>query len=252
MAAELDFLADFAFDVWLLARQFRGRYDGRQWERAVASLLRRPETWHRQGPGTIGLFGHVSATGIAHEIDGAAGSSRGSLIVECKATADGISKGDAALFHFKIMDFYQRRSYLDSKEEWWPFMCATTPTPQSARVAALSLGLIVCDPGRLPLPVLLRAASRPTADLHLPDVLLQEMVRLGERALVPVQARWNYDAVERKISYDPRYWASGQINDLLWVEDELSADLLDLYDRVRPGALERASLALAYRMRKTA
>lgn len=173
-------LADFAFDVWLLAK-FAPQLscaspDGRTWERAVTSLLHRPGFTRWQGPGNQSLFGNTSASGVRHEIDAAADGWRGAIIVECKATAGGISKSDAAVFHFKVTDFYQRKIAVAARAKWWPMLCGMAPTLPPARATAISLGLLLCDPDRLPLPVLLRSASHPAADLHLPEALLQEIV----------------------------------------------------------------------------
>lgn len=256
MRGSLDFLAEFTFDVWLVAKFSpqlgAAMLEGRTWERTVACLLYRPGFTRRQGPGNQSLFGSTSASGVRHEIDGAADGWRGSFIVECKATAGGISKADAALFHFKVMDFYQEKIATASSEKWWRILCGTTPTPSAARAAAISLGLLVCDPGRLPLPVLVRAAGRPAADMHLPELLLQEIVRLGGRALWPQQDRWPYRVHSGEITFKPSHWRDNEIKDLLWLEDELSGCLLDLYEKCRPGALEHRAMALMYRARKSA
>jgi hypothetical protein len=252
----LDLLADFTLDVWLVARyaaQLGGLVlEGRTWERTVAGLLHRPGFTRRQGPGSLTLFGSTSASGVRHEIDGAADGWRGSLIVECKATGDGISKADAALFHVKVMDFYQRKIVTAAREKWWRLLCATVPTPMPARASALSLGLLICDPSRLPLPVLFRVASRPAADMHLPESLLQEIVRLGERALCPQQERWAYRPQAKEITFNPRHWTESDITDLLWLEDELSGCLFDLYDKRRPSALERRASSLIWKAQKVA
>jgi hypothetical protein len=252
----LDLLADFTLDAWLVARfspHLGGPVlDGGTWQRTVAGLLYRPGFTRRQGPGSLTLFGSLSASGVQHEIDSAVGSWRGSLIVECKATAGGVSKADAAIFHFKVMDFYQKKITTASREKWWLFLCGTTPTPSAARAAAISLGLLVCDPGRLPLPVLVRAASRPVADMHLPETLLQEIIRLGERALCSQQERWPYRMDSGEISFNPHRWKGGEIDDLLWLEDELSECLLGLYEKYRPGALERRAMSLIWQARKVA
>jgi hypothetical protein len=150
------------------------------------------------------------------------------------------------------MDFYQWKIATASKEKWWRILCGTTITAPSARATAISLGLLVCDPGRLPLPVLVRAAGRPSADLHLPDTLLQEIVRLGERALRPKQEHWHYHDRSGEISFKPDLWKESEIRDLMWLEDELSDNLLDLYETHRPGALERRSANLFWRARKVA
>lgn len=131
-------------------------------------------------------------------------------------------------------------------------MCGTTPTHFAARAAAVSLGLLVCDPSRLPLPVLVRAAGRPAADMHLPEPQLQEILRLGERALSPQQERWQYRLDAREISFRPHRWKGSEIKDLLWLEDELSGSLLDLYETRRPGALQQRAMKLIMRSRKAA
>jgi hypothetical protein len=254
--SSLDLLAEFTLDVWLVARfaphLYGGASEGRAWERTVAGMLYRPGYTRRQGPGNHSLFGSVTASGVRHEIDGAADGWRGSVIVECKATGGGITKADAALFHFKVMDFYQRKIATAAGERWWRILCGTSPTAFTARAAAVSLGLLVCDPSRLPLPVLVRAAGRPAADMHLPEPLLQEIVRLGERALCTQQERWPYRVDAGVISFKPDHWKDSEIRDLLWLEDELSGYLLDLYERFRPGALERRATNLTSRARKVA
>jgi hypothetical protein len=252
----INLLAEFALDAWLVAKfspkPGSAPTDGRAWERTVAGLLHRPGFPRRQGPGSVTLFGSRSSSGVHHEIDAAAGGWRGSLMIECKATAGGITKGDAAIFHWKIMDYYQKQIAIASKEQWWGFLCGTTPTAASARASAINMGLIVCDPGRLPLPVLYRAASRPAADMHLPESLLQEIVQLGERALSSHQERWRYRATSREIAFNPHRWRDTEIKDLLWLEDELSNCILDLYETRRPGLLERRAAELLWRARKTA
>jgi hypothetical protein len=252
----IDLLAEFALDAWLIAR-FSPRIagtalDGRMWESMVAGLLHRPGFTRHQGPGTLNLFGSRALAGARHEIDAAADSWRGLFMVECKATMGGITKSDAAIFHYKIMDYYQHRITLAAQEEWWGFLCGTEQTPASARASAVNLGLLVCDPARLPLPVLFRAASRPAADMHLPEALLQEIVRLGERALCCHQERWRFRPHSREITFNPHRWRDAEIEDLLWLEDELSDCVLDLFERRRPGFLEIRATALLWRARKVA
>jgi hypothetical protein len=191
-------------------------------------------------------------SGARHEIDTAGNSWRGLFMVECKATTGGITKSDAAIFHCKIMDYYQQSIKAAAQEHWWGFLCGTEPTPVSARASAVNLSLLVCDPARLPLPVLFRAVSRPAADMHLPETLLQEIVRLGERALCCHQERWPYQVASRNIIFNPHRWRDGEIEDLLWLEDELSDCVLDLFERRRPGLLERRATGLMWRVRKVA
>jgi hypothetical protein len=256
LSRSLELLAEFTLDAWLLAKfgpqAGVAMLDGRTWERAISGLLYRPGFTRRQGPGSLTLFGSPSASGVNHEIDGAADGWRGTVIVESKAIGGGISKGDVALFHYKVMDFYQKKVPIAATEKWWPILCSTTSSTMSARAAAINLGVSVCDPGRIPLPVLVRAASRPAADMYLPEALLQEIVRLGERALLPLQGRWLYRADTGEIRFNPRHWKDTDISDLLWLEDELSECLLGLYAKHRAGLLEDRAQDLIWQARKTA
>ena len=88
--------------------------------------------------------------------------------------------------------------------------------------------------------------------MHLPEPQLQEILRLGERALSPQQERWRYRLDAREISFRPDHWKDSEIRDLLWLEDEVSGRLLDLYETRRPGALEQRAMKLIMRSRKAA
>jgi hypothetical protein len=88
--------------------------------------------------------------------------------------------------------------------------------------------------------------------MHLPENLLQEIVRLGERALCCYQERWPYQSESRKITFNPHHWRDAEIEDLLWLEDELSNCVLDLFEKRRPGLLERRAAGLLWRARKVA
>jgi hypothetical protein len=88
--------------------------------------------------------------------------------------------------------------------------------------------------------------------MHLPESLLQEIVRLGERALRPQQERWCYRTDAGEIGFRPDLWKNSEIKDLMWLEDELSGSVLDLYERHRPGALERRAAQLIGRAQKVA
>ena len=248
MSSGLDLLTDLSLDAWLLAQAATGScgdqlVDGRVWERAVGSLLQRPGLVRRQGPGETTLFGVPSASGIRHELDAAADGDSCCVIIECKSKAEGVTKADAALFHQKTMDYYCSRPQRIGSEHWWRLIVSSSPVSESVRGFCVHLGVILCDPARLPLPVLVRTAGRPTADSHLREVLLQEVVRLGEPILLSMQERWPYEHRDNEIRFKPRLWRGREIEDLLWVQDEMSSDLLDLYDPHRPGLLkQRASL----------
>ena len=251
-----DVLAEFTLDAWLLARVGEDPsgtlVNGRIWERAVGDLLRRPEFSHRQGPGTTTLFGFRPASGIRHELDAGAAGWSGSIILECKSKNCGVTKTDAALFHEKTLDFYCERPHAVGRDRWWRLIVSSSPVSDTVRAFCIQLGLILCDPVRLPLPVVVRTACRPSADLYLHETLLQEAARMGEPALMPMQDRWAYDPITRDIRFKPRVLRASEISDLLWLQDELGSDILDLYDLHRPGVLERRAAMLYSKLTKSA
>ncbi len=256
MTHDLDVLAEFTLDAWLLARastNHRGiLVDGRIWEHAIGSLLQRPGLTCRQGPGTTTLFGFRPASGIGHEIDSGATSGNRCIVLECKSQKSGVTKTDAALFHQKTLDFYCERPLEVAHERWWRLIVSSSPTTFNVRAFCIQLGLILCDPALLPLPVLVRTAFRSNADQYLREALLQEIIRLGEPALMPMQRRWFYDPIKCDLRFKPKVLSANDFQDLFWLQNELGSDILDLYDLHRPGALERRSTFLQSHLTKTA
>jgi hypothetical protein len=255
MPRDLELLAEFSLDSWLLARSTHhtctSPVDGRAWERAIGDLLRRAPLPNRQRAGWTTLFGVQAASGVAHELDACAAGGGTLIVVECKSQTSGVAKADAALLHEKTLDFFCANPGHFCNQRWWRVVASSTPVSDSVRAFCLSLGLVLTEPNYLPLPVVLRIASRPGADMHLREALLQDAVRLGERALVPQQDKWRYDAQAEEIRFQPTTLSRNEIQDLLWLQEELGTDILDLYDLHRPGVLERRAEVLLRTLRPT-
>ncbi|MCY4488054.1 MAG: hypothetical protein OXF11_13210 [Deltaproteobacteria bacterium] len=255
MPHDLDILAEFSLDSWLLARSAldtrMSPVDGRAWEQAIGDLLRRPGLPNRQRAGSTTLFGVQAASGVAQELDACAAGGGTLLVVECKSQTLGVTKADAALFHEKTLDFFYAEPDRFGKEHWWRVLASATPVSDSVRAFCVSLGLVLAEPSLLPLPVVLRTASRPSADMHLRETLLQDAVRLAERAVVSLQDRWRYDAQAKEIRFQPRTLSPNEIQDLFWIQEELGSDILDLYETYRPGSLERRANELLRMLRPT-
>ena len=255
MPHDLELLAEFSLDSWLLARSIQGAgassVDGRAWEGAIGDLLRRAPLPNRQRAGLTTLFGVEAASGVAHELDACAAGGGTLLVVECKSQTSGVAKADAALFHEKTLDFFCAKPGRFRNQRWWRVVASSTPVSDSVRAFCVSLGLVLTEPAHLPLPVVLRTASRPGADVHLREALLQDAVRMGERALVPLQERWRYDARADEIRFQPATLTPSEIQDLLWLQEELGSDILDLYDHHRPATLKRRAERLLRTLRPT-
>lgn len=252
-------LSGFCRDCFLLARAARTEPDlqppGRSWEQAVGSLLWRPGLNRRQHAGTFGLFGRGSASGSSHEIDAAGLGPSVGVWVEAKSKAS-VSRADIALFRLKCEDLYLAELRYNRERtascRWWPVLVSSEPVSRSVRCLCAAHGIVLCDPNLLPLPVILKVAANPEADLHLREALLSEAVRLMEPACRSMQERWRLGAsgaaLELSLSAIP---SPRSISDLLFVQRELSGDLLDYMDTEQPGELDRRGDALAARLRRT-
>jgi hypothetical protein len=234
-----DLLAEIALDAFLAARYCvgDGLPEGRAWERAAGTLLHRPGLTRRQHAGLTTLFGTLSLSGCAHEIDAAASGWRGCVLCECKALSGGVAKSDVATFHVKTFDYYCGQLDTAARDHWWRLLISASPACDAVRVLCFRMGIILCDPQRFPLPVLLRAAAHPAGDEALPAVKLRELLRLGETSCQPMQEQWRI--VDHEVRFRPLRWSRQDMTDLLWLQDDLSDDLFDAYDRYAPGRLER-------------
>ena len=248
-------LAALAVDAFLLARHCSPGHSsasGRAWERAVSQLLWRPGLTRRQHPGVLGLFGQGSQSGARHEIDGAGQGVEIGVWIESKARTS-LDKSDVAVFDLKCFDFYRASAseYPEqtAKARWWPLFVSSEPIGEAVRLICCDLGVVLCDPRRLPLPALLFAASRPNADDYLPETHLGELVRLAEAACAPMQQRWRLDIDRREVSLRLDNMDSTEIADLLFLQDELTEDLLDVFEVHAPGVLDQRASALVERFK---
>jgi hypothetical protein len=248
----------FCRDAYLLARfggPGDGRPDGRAWEQAVSRGMWIPGLTRRQHAGTLGLFGRSGHSGAQHELDGAAHGAGSGIWLEAKARSE-LHKADVAVFAFKCLDLYRAAAAYDpgavAPASWWPILVSSEPCSEAVHRSSLSLGVVLCEPSVLPIPSLIAVAARPAADIHLDDVLMAEVVRLGERMCRPMQARWRLDPAAREIRLSVDEPGATDIGDLLFVQRELTDAVLDYFDQHRPGDLEIRGGALGDRLLRRA
>lgn len=250
-------LAALCVDAFLLARYGPpgdGRPEGRAWERAASGLLLRPGLARRQHAGTLGLFGRDSASGARHELDGVGQGHRISVWLEAKARP--VIKEDIATLHMKCLDLYTAAVAEDpsgvTAERWWPVIMSSEPSGEAARRLCAGWGVVLCDPATLPLVALFDAASQPVADIYVPEARLSELLRIGASAIAPMQTRWRANSEQRELRLTLERLTPRAIGDLLWLQDELTGDLLDAFDVHAPGYIAARGGALADRMEAAA
>ena len=249
------FLADITLDAHLLAKHAASVSgslpDGRAWEKVIGQLLCRPGLACRQYAGLTTLFGVNSASHCPHELDGAASGWRGRVILEAKSKNGGITKADVAVFRLKMFDYYYAQLPMAANEPWWQLMVSAATVPNNVRRLCVQEGVILTDPVHLPIPVLLQIASKPVADQFLDNVKLAEIVRLAERVCEPLRNRWSLED-DGSLNFRARRWRVAEMDDLLWLQEELTGDVMDLYDTFRPGKLEMRIEQLTARLRMAA
>jgi hypothetical protein len=247
-------LAQITLDTYLLARHAAAigpLPDGRAWERVVGQLLCRPGLECRQYAGLTTLFGMNSSSHCAHELDAAAKGWRGTVIIEAKSKTGGISKADVAVFGMKTFDYYRGQLPASASAPWWRLITSAGFVADNLRRLCLQEGILLCDPVHLPIPVLLHIASQPVADQFLDDVKLGEIIRLGERACESMHDRWKLEKVGT-LSFHAHQWRRNEMDDLLWLQEDLTSDVLALYDTHRPGRLETRIEQLVARLHMAA
>ena len=247
-------VAALAQEAFLLARYAgpqEGRPGGRAWERAVSGLLVRPGLARRQNPGTLGLFGQGSASGTLHELDGVGQGDHAAIWLECKARGC-LDKSDVAVFAFKCMDLYRQAARehgeATGSASWWPILVSSEPTTESVRRTCIGMGVVLCEPEWMPLPMLMRIAGKPTADMWIDNASLSEFVRLAEPFVTPLQSRFRIDVGTRELRWSLHEPTAREIGDLLFYQQEITSDIFDAFDHESPGYFERRSVALADRL----
>ena len=244
-------LTSLTFDAWLLATYAApgsgGLPDGRAWERAVSDSLVHPGIWRRQHAGLTNLFGSRSASGVRHELDGAADGPAGRVIVEAKARSDKLTKADVAVFDLKTRDYYVAALPSAATGRWWRLLVSAGPVAPDLRRLCATLAVIVVEPHMLPLPVLAWMAGRPSADGFFREALLREVLDVAGRASASMQERWVPDGAGG-IRYDATWWTPDKLSDLVWLQEELSGEVLDLYDTEAPERLRRRADVLTERL----
>jgi hypothetical protein len=225
----------------LLSNPLRGRL----WERLAARTLSSSGVWISQGPGCLTLFGSRSASGLRHELDGGGACHSWTAVLEAKAYGDrGPSKADLCLFDRKTLDLYVARRRASEQGPHYRIMASTQPFDHAMLKYCYLYGIVAVDPSLIPLPMLVRMASRPMAGCYFQDGILAELVRLGEPACGSLENRYVPDGPHH-VRFDVRLFPERDLSDLLWIHQTVTSDLLEIVDAEATGYYERRAEELA-------
>jgi hypothetical protein len=247
-----DMVADFSEAAYLLARfhppALTGAAGGRVWERWAVETLGDSGAWVRQGPGQLKLFGIRSASGLCHELDGCGARGSTTAILETKAVgARGPSKEDVMFFDRKTFDLYVARRRAGEVGPHYRLLVSTRGMDAAVRKYCYLYSVIAVDPDLLPLPMLIRIVGRPAARQFFQCGILSDFLRLATSACGPLESRFVPDGPNH-LRFDISTLPDKELEDLLWLQEELTGDILELIDVDKPGHFEERADQLIHRL----
>ena len=181
-------------EIFLLAQSVvedNGPGRGRAWENRVAAYLARSGAPAAALPGAYAVFGHVSLSGLAHQVDGNIGCHDALVIAEWKAHEAAVPKNELLRFKAASDDYYLGLIDLP-KRPIMRFFGGMGTSSLGIRTYAGLHGIVVVDPAIWPAPVL-AADDVPWPD---PERLgpavrdrrtLRTLFRPMQEVLVPLQ-----------------------------------------------------------------
>jgi hypothetical protein len=202
-----------------------------------------------QRAGVHVLWGLRAASGTRHELDAASRRGGSAYLIEAKATAC-LTKADFAVFELKASDYYFARWRDARSHAWWMILSSAGGADDAVRRLAAHRAIVLVEPERLPLPVLYHHAIHPAARAQFPGTLCREFVRLAPRSVQALQERFVPDLASGRLLLEPCPYTIIELDDLLFLQSEMTDEVLARYDRLAPGRLEaRAARLLGYLLR---
>ena len=227
---------DLVRELFLLSQgeiRERGPARGYAWERRIAEYVVSECLPVESLPGGFRVFGHMSMSGLSHQIDASFDCADALVIGEWKAHVNEIPKNEILRFKAVTDDFFMAMGNARPKRPIMRVFGGKGHVSEPLRSYAVLHGITLIEPYRWPTPVL------ASDDLIWPDLRIQGPVkedrdRLGmfsrslQEVLVP-QSGGNYLL--------PRPWNTARISAALKVHDFWSDRLWESIDG-RPGLFE--------------
>ena len=229
--------------AYALARFAKPTLGGHTWQEWIHRLMTTSDARQVQGPGAHHLFDSHSASGLAHELDGACVLDV-AVVLEAKDESRAADKTQIDSFDGKTFDHFETLVQWHRLCSLHRMMCCTHDIPPKIHSYAARKGIIMVGPDRVPLPTLLAAAERWDADDWFPERLLSEFVSLAERGCRPIEAQLH--GLGAVCSF--KLWSAQECADLDYLHQLASERWLDWLDREHPLHYERHAAACVRRI----
>lgn len=210
---------------------------GRSFERVFYSLCERCQLQLSEKAGSRTLAGQPSASGLAHEVDGATRAAGYLTHWELKNLSAPLEKNELLIFNSKSLDFLQGHERRAAGLPLHRFLLSGGTVPDGCRRFASLWGIMVIEPLRLPFPLLREAAARGGVDA----------LNSAEMQAVQDFAAWACRSTQAVLQELAR-WSAGATTPLpllansmrlraieaLDVQEQIGRTLLDWLDEVYP------------------
>jgi hypothetical protein len=231
---------ELALDMFALARCWEpgivGPRRGRAFEELFYAYCAQRQLILSETAGARTLNGVRSASGFLHENDGVLSTPDLSLHVELKHLTQAVTKLDIVSFNQKGLDFLNSEDMGIRKRPLYRMLVSGSELRPQARVFAVQWGILVIEPGRLPLVSLHQfAKSLP----HMKSLFSGEASEIAQEVpqfIVPVQERLR--RIVSNLDSDEALISTYRVERMLQLQEEVGDEYWRLMDKLEPDWIE--------------
>jgi hypothetical protein len=216
-----------------------GTERGRRFEQTFYNICKRQNFLLSETSGAKTLAGQNSGSGFSHEVDAASLSVAGITHWELKYLSTPVKKNELLIFNSKCLDYIYGCSSHYAKLPIRRFLLSGSRVSNECRRFAAEWGILVIEPGNLPLPLIYEALARGNLD----GLGLEE--RVAVQRISPWTCRPIQDVV-RELSG----WCNNEdhgttihpvirrANEAIHLQDKIGNDVIDEIEEQNPDWLD--------------
>lgn len=220
-----------------------GPQRGRNFEQLFYDLCERRGLQLSERAGARTVAQSKSASGFAHEVDGASRELKCITHWELKHLSSAVPKNELLVFNGKGLDFLQGSQPLGARTPMRRFLLTGGSTTDECRAFSVLWGIMIIEPFRLPLPLLYEAVARGALDkLTAPECdIVKERVFWGCRTLQYVVKELNEWSSGAAGPSRCGPYARHVANEVLDAQEQLGPVVVDYLDEVAGDWLDDAA-----------
>jgi hypothetical protein len=202
---------------------------GRNFEQLFYSMCDRQGIHLSERAGARSVAGQYSASGFAHEVDGATHGFSFNTHWELKHLSSLLPKNELLIFNGKGLDFLQGVSPMFSRTPLLRFLLSGANIRDECRYYGVLWGITVIEPGRLPFPLIYEAVARNCAGA----------ISDSDRDAVRHQVPWAFRPLQSVLSELSKWCVDGseksacgsaaihRARELIDMQEQIGGDILD-------------------------